>query len=772
MQTLRNLVHAIALLTIFIGPVQAVENDASGATETASLDEITIDAQRLEVYLDRKMSAIGNAEVHRGDQALYGDRIDYDMINEELHVSGNGRLEQTDMKVIGPDLRMKLGEREGEMKDPVFTMQNVKFMPGARGRAKLAEPTDPTLVNPMLGKKPQAAPITFARGDAKSVTLDGPDREHFVDARYTTCAEGVDDWYLRAKDLELDHSTDTATAKNASVEFKGVPILYTPWIDFPFSGQRKSGFLSPTFGTTSINGAQFSLPYYWNIAPDMDATITPLYMSKRGAMLGGDFRYLGEQYSGRDKVDFLQHDDMTGKTRWGADLVHKQNFGNGWSGSYDIKRVSDDKFLSDMTTNIVATSTVNLPQQGTLSYGTSSLNSSLYFNAIASEFQTLDNKSYPYFRLPEFNLSASSDWGNVTGNMYAQWVSFEQSNNAPDNVKGSRLTSYPNVSLPLNSSYGYIVPKLGAKYWTYNLRGNTVIPGTAENYQSDSTALPIFSVDSGVYFDRNFRVVKNSYTQTLEPRLFYVYIPYQDQSMLPVFDSAQADLNMTTLFTENQFSGNDRVNNANQVSMAVTSRLIDDKTGAQRLAATIGQRYYFVNQKVTIPGTPARTGNNSDLFAAATAELLTHWNLNAAWQYNTDTNSTYRSDFGGRYNPGGGRILNMTYRYTQDSLEQVDLAGEWPLGRRWYGLGRLNYSLRDSNLIEGIAGAEYDAGCWKARFVAHRLSTATAGDSTSLFFQLELGGLTSIGTSPLKLLQRSISGYGSSPILEDPVEEP
>ncbi|HQR51117.1 MAG TPA: LPS assembly protein LptD, partial [Methylophilaceae bacterium] len=485
MQTFRNLAHAFVLLTAMSGQTQAAENSPAEAPDA---DEITIDAQRLEVYLDRKMSAIGNAEVHRSDQVLYGDRIDYDMINEELHVSGNSRMVQGGTVVTGPDLRMKLGEREGEMQDPVFTMRNTKALVGASTRS---------------GKTARPGDISFARGSAKSVTLDGPDRERFTDARYTSCEEGVDDWYLRAKDLELDHSTDTATAKNASIEFKGVPILYTPWIDFPFSGQRKSGFLSPTFGTTSLNGAEFALPYYWNIAPDMDATITPRYMSKRGTMLGGDFRYLGEQYSGRDNLDYLQHDDLTGQTRWFADLEHKQNFGNGWSGSYDIKRVSDDKYLSDMTTNIVATSTVNLPQQGILSYGTSSLNSSFNFNAIAQEFQTLDNKSYPYFRLPEFNLSASRDWDNVTGNMYAQWVSFEQSNDAPDNVKGSRLTSYPSFSLPLNSSYGYIVPKLGAKYWTYNLSGNTVIPGTTENYQSDSTALPIFSVDSGVYFDRN-----------------------------------------------------------------------------------------------------------------------------------------------------------------------------------------------------------------------------------------------------------------------------
>lgn len=747
MQTFRHLVHAIALLTAVGGQVQAAESNAAGAVSAPDSDEITIDAQRLEVYLDRKMSAIGDAEVHHQGQAIYGDRIDYDMINEEMQVSGNSRLEQAGTTVTGPEFRMKLGEREGEMREPVFTMRNNQVAPGV---------------------KPRPGTAGFARGSAKSVVLEGQDRERFTDASYTTCSEGVDDWYLRAKDLVLDHSTDTATAKHASVEFKGVPILYTPWMDFSFGGQRKSGFLAPSFGTTSLSGGEFALPYYWNIAPNMDATITPRYMSKRGLQAQGEFRYLEENYHGHDSLEYLQDDQSTGQTRYFLDLEHQHNFGNGWSAKYNIEKVSDDKYFSDMTTNIVATSTVNLPQEGRVTYN----GGNWAFNAIAQQYQTLDGQSYPYFRLPEFNIGGSRDLSVATGNMYAQWVAFEKANAAPDSVTGNRLTTYPSLSLPLNSTYGYITPKLGAKHWSYSLHGDTIMPGTTEEYQSDGTTVPIFSVDSGLYFDRNFRVVKNSYTQTLEPRLFYVYIPYQDQSKLPVFDSGQADLNMTTLFTENQFTGNDRVNNANQVSMALTSRLIDDKTGVQRLAASIGQRYYFVDQKVTIPGTPVRTGNNSDIFAGLTAQLLTHWGVNAAWQYNTNTNATYRSDLGARYNPGDGRLFNMSYRYTQDSLEQVDLAGMWPLGKRWYGLGRWNYSLRDREQIEGIAGAEYDAGCWQARAVVHALSTATADTNYSFFVQLELGGLTSIGTSPIKLLQRSIRGYTSSSMIANPVEEP
>jgi len=266
------------------------------------------------------------------------------------------------------------------------------------------------------------------------------------------------------------------------------------------------------------------------------------------------------------------------------------------------------------------------------------------------------------------------------------------------------------------------------------------------------------------------------YTQTLEPRLFYVYIPYRDQSQLPIFDTSQADLNMSTLFSENQFTGNDRVNDANQLTMAVTSRLIDQKTGIQRLAATVGQRFYFSDRKVTLlPDGEERTSNSSDIVTALSARLLTYWNLDAAWLYNTDDDTTSKANLGARYNPEPGKVLNLSYRYTRkgesaydlEDLDQIDISSEWPLGKNWYGLARWNYSLADNSPIEGLLGAEYDAGCWQARTVFQRVSTATADANYAFFFQLELDGIASIGTSPLSLLRRSIPGYQSSSLIPD-----
>ncbi len=742
MQKNRSLALALTLFSVSSGLAHAEDTPLPepGAT--------TIDAQRLELYLDRKMHAIGDAELHRDGQAIFGDRIDYDMLNEELHVTGNTRIEQDNNVVTGTELRMKLEERVGEMKEPVFTMRTPARVAGKAGMDS-----------------------GFSRGDAKSIAFEGPDRERLYGARYTTCPAGTDDWFLRAGELELDHHTETGTAKHASIEFKGVPILYTPWIDFPFHNQRKSGFLSPSWATTSRSGFDITLPYYWNIAPNMDATIAPRYMSKRGVQMQGEFRYLTESYSGEDRIEYLSNDSTSGGSRYFANLKHRHNFGSGWSGEFNIERVSDDQYFSDMSTHIITTSRVNLPQQGSLSYADETWN----FNALAQQYQTLDKLSYPYQRLPQLTLSGSKDWDYLHGNLYSQWVRFDRSDSAPASVTGNRFTAYPSISLPMGRSFGFITPKFGVHYTKYDLSGNTAftLHGAADHYESDSRVLPIFSVDGGLYFDRDFRVVRNTYTQTLEPRIFYVYIPHQDQSRIPVFDSAEADLNLGTLFSENQFTGNDRVNNANQVSLAVTSRLIDAKSGVQRLAATIGQRFYFSDQKVLLNpnGTP-RAGDTSDIIAALTARLLNHWNVDAAWQYNTDADRSIKSNIGARYNPEPGKVLNLSYRYTratetQLNLEQIDLSTEWPLAPRWYGLARWNYSLSESRPIEGLAGAEYDAGCWQARAVMQRVETATANANYALYFQLELGGLASIGTSPMSLLKRSIPGYSSSALVPD-----
>ncbi|KAF0836436.1 LPS-assembly protein [Methylovorus glucosotrophus] len=803
---IRRLPFAVALICLNYSSVQAAETSeleqmGSAPLQTVGVNsqpgEVVIEGDKLQMNLGRKMKATGNASLHQQSQDVYGDVIEYDEQNEALHVLGNARIESGGGVVTGPELRMQLHENIGEMRDASFKLNNQFTGIPLAGAANLG--TTKTFADPNeiiadsnsqissqnIDDKSSSSPgfqkkIGASRGDASAIFFEGQDKKRLTSARYTTCEVGKDDWYIKASELELDDYTKTATARNARVEFLNTPILYTPWISFSFLNQRKTGLLSPTFGTTSRSGFELLTPFYWNIAPNMDATVATRYLGTRGMQYQGEFRYLGETYSGIDNVEYLPSDSSTGDTRYYMRFKHDQTLPNGWSTGYQFEKVSDDKYFSELSTRITVTSRVNLPQQAYLNYSDDTWN----FNGLVQKYQTLDGVSYPYERLPQLTLTGNKDVGAFNTNLYSQWVSFDRNPSSPVNrttdsgetlttsVTGNRFTAYPSVSLPMARPYGYITPKIGLHYTSYGLENSAYTLGSVSgNYESTDRTLPIASIDSGLFYDRQVRVVKNMYTQTLEPRLYYVYIPYRDQSMLPVFDSSQSDLSMSTLFLENQFNGNDRINNANQITLAVTSRMIDSRTGEQRLAATVGQRFYFADQKVGLPGANLRTGDSSDIVTALTAKLLNKWSLDTAWQFNTDRSRTTKANIGARYNPEPGKVLNIGYRYTEDRLEQINLSSQWPLGNGWYGLGRWNYSLRETRPIEGLAGLEYNAGCWQARTVLQRVSTATASANYAFFIQLELGGLASIGSNPLTLLNRGIPGYTSTGLLPDTVQQ-
>jgi len=768
-----------------VATAETLSKELSQAPETilptALPDAIEIEGDVLDMYLDRKMRASGNALISKGDQKIYGDTIEYDVQNDELQVNGNARIELPDSLIKGPALKMRLSESIGEMKDASITLNktysntapqtSLHNSPSVYTQSKLlnAQSTltdDPRLYQDSYRETP--APIGQAsidpkfnssRGDAEAILFEGQDKKRLLGARYTTCEAGVDDWYIKAKEISLDDYTQSGSAKGAYVEFKGVPLLYSPWLTFSFNNERKSGFLAPSVGTTSRSGFETLIPYYINIAPDMDATVATRYLSKRGMQLQGEFRYLNEDFSGINSVEYLDNDSLSGSRRYYANFAHNHQLSDRWSAGYNIEKVSDNEYFSEMSTRIVSTSRVNLPQQGFVNY----VGDVWQFNGLAQKYQTLDETNYPYQRLPQLTLTADKEWKYFDTNFYSEWTYFDRNDNAPIAATGSRLTLYPSISVPFTQSYGFITPKIGIHSTSYRLNDNNFnINGNTVSNNSANRTLPIFSLDSGLYFERDTKVVKNRYTQTIEPRLFYVYIPNKEQDLLPVFDSALADLNLSSLFTENQFTGNDRVNNANQLSLAVTSRMIDKDTGIERFAATIGQRYYFDNQKVVLPGTAQPTNNSSDIIAAMTARLSNKWNLDTFWQYNTDGAGIVRSNILARYNPEPGKLMNVGYRYTQQFLEQINVSGQWPLSRGWYGVGRFNYSVREKALIESLAGIEYDAGCWQARTVIQRVETATADANYGLFFQLELGGLASIGSNPLNLLRRDIPGYLSS----------
>jgi LPS-assembly protein len=271
--------------------------------------------------------------------------------------------------------------------------------------------------------------------------------------------------------------------------------------------------------------------------------------------------------------------------------------------------------------------------------------------------------------------------------------------------------------------------------------------------------VPIFSTEGGLIFERDTTIGGTKYLQTLEPKLMYVYIPYRDQRHLPNFESGLADINFASIFSENQFSGNDRINDANQLTLGVTSRLLDPNSGIEQIRVGLAQRFYFKEQQVTIPGVPARTSTSSDILAAINGRITRNVIAEAAVQYDNEFSQSRKLAVGARYQPDVGKVLNVGYRFTRNVLENVDLSAQWPLGSGWSGVGRMNYSLRDGRIAEGLAGVEYNGDCWVLRVVTYNVAVGTGDSSRSVFVQLELNGVAKVGSNPLEVLRQNISGY-------------
>ena len=699
-----------------------------------------LSADRMRGRTDVEMVAEGAAELRKTGTVIDADRITYWHLDDEVEAIGNVRLEKDQDTYTGPKLRMKVEESTGYFERPSYSMPRMtKIRPGT-----------------ILGYENEApaSKLVTGRGEAERIDFLGEGVSRLSKATYTTCAAGNNDWYADVGDLNLDYNREVADGSDGKVVFMGVPILYSPWIGFSLNNQRKSGLLAPTLGTTNTTGTEISVPWYWNIAPNMEATITPRLMQKRSTQLNADFNYLDYKYMGQTHVDYLADDLVEHKQRYGYSIVHNQVLGYGFNGSLNLNGVSDDNYFRDLSKPAALQQQNLLLRQGTLSYGASWWAASL----TAQRYQVLQDPSLPpaaepYRTLPKFNLAANRYDLPLGGafNFNGEYVRFDH----PTSVTGERTTVYPQLSLPLQvSSFMQVTPKLGMHVTRYALERQD--PGTPDSL---TRQLPIFSVDGGVAFERDTELFGRNMTQTLEPRLFYLYVPKTDQSQIPVFDTGLSDYGYAQIFAENRYSGGDRIADANQVSATLTSRLIDPATGAELVRGLIGQQFYFSTQHVTLPGEIPRTSRTADVVAALSGQLMPKTYLDAGLQYNPRDRVTERFNLSGRYQPEIGKVLNAGYRYTQDLLGQVDVSAQWPLWGGWHGVGRYNYSMKDKRIIESVGGIEYDGGCWAARIVIRRIATQIQQQTTSLFVQLELNGFSSLGTNPFEILKRNVPGY-------------
>ena len=704
-----------------------------------------MEADRVQGYGDQETEAFGNARARSRGRAFSADWLRFDQRDNELTAIGNVHFEPGAYVVDGLRLRYGLDTERG-------VMESARFSLSPRTTGNL-----PFLVSG--GTETRAAPTFDGRGAAERILFEGPGQFRAQQASFTTCEPGNDGWQLRSQDLQIYQDKGVGIARNATVDFEGTPIFYTPYLSFPLHQERKSGFLTPHYGSTSTSGFEVSVPYFWNLAPNYDLTVTPRPMSKRGLQLRSEFRYLQPEYRGNFYYEVLPDDRLSDSSRQLLTLKHTQTLWTDWTAVIDLNKVSDAKYFTDLSTSVALTSQTNLVRQASLSRGGAWGNSGTYaFNALIQGWQTLQTDPLapltpPYSRRPQLSLTAQNS--KTLGGDFDFLGSYADFYH-PTLARGKRLMAYPSLSFPWQSAGAYVTPKIGVHMTRYFMDPNT--SGLADA----SRVVPTFTVLSGLTFERNANIFGSDYIQTLEPKAYYVYIPFRDQSRLPNFESGLLDINFATIFTENQFSGQDRINNANHLTLGGSSRLINPKNGFEVLRASLAQRYYFSAQQISLPGVPPpnNQSSRSDLMAALSGSVAPNLTANAGWQYTADTNQTQSSSLSLRYQPQQGKVLNLAYRQNVNSaIRQFDLSGQWPIASHWNAVGRWNYSVLDKRMLEGLAGMEYDGGCYVFRIVAHRLSTATTAANTSIFLELELNGMTRVGSNSLDLLRRNVSGY-------------
>ncbi len=740
-----RLIYKFLYLSLLLIPQIAMS--IADAAEPAKSEEIEIEGDTLENMLDRKLKASGNALLRKGDTLIQADLIEYDQISDELYARGNVRLDTTGSKITGTELELSIDTNTGSIPNATFISELNK---------------GPSLFNKNL------------RGTASTLFLEGKNQKKLQNASITTCEEGQNDWFINASELEINQRSNQVEATNATLEFKGVPILYSPLVNFSFSDQRKSGFLAPSIGSTTKSGFETSIPYYMNLSPNSDATFAPRYLSKRGMQIQGEYRYLEKEYKGISSVELLNDGASEQDNRYLYRLDHEHELAEGLKGRIKYEKVSDNDYFSDLESLVAVTSQVSLPREAELTYAKNDWN----INFIAQTFQNLTSSS-PYERLPSLSIRHSFVTNDSDGmalyetNIPMNITTFDRNDDytGSSTEKGTRFVSKPSITVPFEKNYGYIKPKLTMNLASYDLENADV--------SSKQLAIPTFSMDSGIYLDRKFQFGDNNFTQTLEPRIFYAYTPYQDQSMLPIFYTALVDINQNTLFSENQFVGGDRVIDTNQFTLAATTRFIDDN-GTERLSGTLAQRFYLEDREVlneTQYINSIYRSDSTDLFLLAFARLNKTLTLNTELQYNPDEASTNRATLSSRFSPQPGKLVDASYRLIRSTTgsdydtKQINLAGQWPLGSGYSTIGRYNYDIKQSSVSEALAGLQYDAGCWSGSVLLHRLSLATEEKpNDTLFFQIELGGLGALGTNKTKLLDvlnRNVPGSYSSFDLPD-----
>ena len=764
---------ALAVLALGAGVVpvwaqQGASADGAGIrlkSGTTLLQEVPVDVrdslpvfgwgESIEGELEGVSVFEGNAELRRHDTVIKADQIEHDKRTGETKAKGQVLLNRNGDRVSGPELEINVNTYQGHFDQPEYSLLKNE-----------------------------------AKGDARRIDFLGEDKMLVHDGRYSTCPRQpgtawMPDWLVRATSIELDKVEDVGIAQSGVIEFKGVPILAAPIFSFPLSDKRKTGALPPSLSFSTQSGVEVIAPYYFNLAPNYDATLTPSVMTKRGVDLSGEFRYLQPSYTGFVRGSYMPSDRLRDDDRWAYSLLHAHRLVDRFAGGsalglrVNLNKVGDDNYWRDFPRTMSSLTSRLLHNEVSLGWSKGNWSSGIGMY----RYQTLQDISAPirppFDRLPSMGVSYEEVnktlWGTPGWdvNLHTNVTRFQRSvvsNALREKTGGERSLVVAGLSRRWQAPGWFVQPRVrlhAARYHNDNTTGTTV---------SASRSVPTLSLDSGLVFERPANFFGTNYLQTLEPRAFATWTPFRDQSKLPNYDSGARDFNFASMFAENAFSGNDRISDTRAVTVGLSSRLLDVGSGAEVVRLGVAQRALLKDQAVTLPGGQALTERLSDALVAARVQWDPLWSVDTNVQFNTKSRESVRTTIGGRYTPGAFKALSAAYRIQRGTSEQIDVGWQWPLsgvfgrspdpipGRalgpgQWYSVGRMNYSLPDRKMIDLVAGFEYDAGCWLGRVVVERLQLSATTKDQRILFQLEFNGFSRVGASALQTIQANIPKY-------------
>jgi LPS-assembly protein len=683
--------------------------------ETAETD---IQSNDMNVEKDKETVFEGDVTLQRADQWLRTDKMTYFHETERFSTEGEVRYQDRSVRIIAD-------KASGDQKNDSMSLEGVRYQFSSN----------------------------LGNGSAIRASMKG-DVGELSQATYSTCPPNQRQWEFSAADIKVDQTKARGTATNATLKLGGVPVLWLPYISFPTDDRRRSGILSPTIGNDERNGFDIQLPIYWNIAPNYDATFTPRYMSDRGFMLGGEFRYLTQRSRGEFSSTWLPDDDQTNQDRGINSFQHFTAINSTWYANADLNNVSDRQYFNDFGQSLDATSTSLLASRAGIFGRGENWAASLSFEYWQIANPLFPDGNEPYRRLPRIQaewLLPVQPWlefgvaGDITRFTHESLPS------------ASRVDVQPFLRMPFAGNAWYITPEIAWRYTHYQLDDNTLLD------RSPTRSLPIISLDAGMVFERSMKFGDAAYLQTLEPRLFYLYTPTRDQSAIPIFDSRDLTFDWPAMFRTNRFGGADRQSDANQATLALTTRFYEESTGRERLSASIGRITYFDTPNVSLPSSPPVSQSGSAWVWQVDWALSDNWNLGYTQQWDPDQKQTQLSGLRSQARWGDAGLFNVSYRYRKNSLEQGDMSFRIPVNKNWNLLGRWNYSIRDRRTLESLAGVEWKSCCVALRVVGRNyIRTFESKSNFGLYVELELNGLGSFGRDTANLLDNAILGYSQT----------